>query len=113
MKKLGEILLQDGLISQGQLDKALKRQVTAGGRLGTNLVEMMLLDDVRLGQILSRQSSIPDVHPKVLESIDQSVLPRSAHRPGGVLLRSAVQTGRAAPSTSPCWIPGISLWWMS
>ncbi len=74
MKKLGEILVESGIITRAQLDAALRRQSQTGGRLGTNLVEMMLLDDVTLGQILSRQMRVPSVHPKVLESIDKRVL---------------------------------------
>ena len=74
MRKLGEILLEEGLLSQEQLESALRRQMHSGGRLGTNLVEMMILDDVSLGQILSRQMGVPAVHPHVLETINADVL---------------------------------------
>jgi hypothetical protein len=73
-KKLGEILLESGVIDRDQLSKALQRQVATGGRLGTNLVEMMLIDEIKLGEILSRQLSVPAVHPKVLNVIDAKVL---------------------------------------
>ncbi|MBN1355967.1 hypothetical protein JXA40_06800 [bacterium] len=74
MKRLGELLVDDGLVSREDLDRALNRQSSSGGRLGTNLVEMMLIDDVVLGEALSRQLDVPFVHPRELESISADVL---------------------------------------
>ncbi len=74
MRKLGEILLEEGLLSMDQLESALRRQSRSGGRLGTNLVEMMLMDDISLGQVLARQMGVPAVHPQVLEKIGNEVL---------------------------------------
>ena len=38
--RLGELLLKEQLIESKQLDQALASQLTSGGRLGTNLVEI-------------------------------------------------------------------------
>jgi MshEN domain len=74
VERLGDVLLSENLIQEEDLKKALMRQKSTGGRLGTNLVEMMLIDDVHLGEILAQQLGVPSVHPKVLESIDRDVL---------------------------------------
>ena len=39
-KKLGDLLLKEGVITNAQLEEALKCQVIFGGKLGTNLIEM-------------------------------------------------------------------------
>jgi len=74
VKKLGELLIDSDVIDREQLDKALLRQSSSGGKLGTNLVEMMLIDDVTLGNTLSKQLGVPAVHPKVLENVISVVL---------------------------------------
>ena len=38
-KKLGEILLERGLITRAQLDQALRAHLFFGGHLGTSLIE--------------------------------------------------------------------------
>lgn len=56
IKKLGELLVERGVISLAQLDEALQSQVAFGGKLGTNLVELgyISLDEIAvfLGQAL-------------------------------------------------------------
>jgi hypothetical protein len=42
--KLGEMLVRDGRITEAQLQSALKRQSTDGGRIGTVLIEQGLVD---------------------------------------------------------------------
>jgi twitching motility protein PilT len=56
---LGEILLEQGLITAEQLKKALKSQLLAFDRLGSVLVELGYLDNDSLLNILSRQHSVP------------------------------------------------------
>ena len=38
-KKLGEILVGQGLLTQPQLDEALQVQLISGGHLGTSLID--------------------------------------------------------------------------
>ncbi len=74
MEKLGEILVKQGVITETQLQSVLQRQKESGGRLGTNLVEMMMLDDASLASLLSQQLGVPSVHPRVLDTIAPDVL---------------------------------------
>ncbi|MBI5496940.1 MAG: response regulator [Deltaproteobacteria bacterium] len=57
--RLGEVLLQRGLVSQVQLDAALGRQKTSGGRLGALLLEDHLIDDAALADALAQLSGHP------------------------------------------------------
>ena len=57
--KLGELLVQAGVIDQMQLRAALAEQRKWGGRLGNILVEMRMLSEDELVSALSRQLNIP------------------------------------------------------
>lgn len=57
--KLGELLIQQGKITAGQLEEALKYQVIFGGKLGTNLLEMGFLKEEDIARILSRKLGVP------------------------------------------------------
>lgn len=74
--RIGEILLDYGLITQEQLSKALDKQVKTGRRLGSMLEEMGYVDSDTLMSMLSKQHNIPfinlfevKVHPDVLNVI--------------------------------------------
>ncbi|MCY1014908.1 hypothetical protein [Pyxidicoccus sp. MSG2] len=58
-EKLGALLVRKGLITQSQLDEALKAQLIYGGRLGTNLVELDIIDIDTLAMVLGEQSRYP------------------------------------------------------
>lgn len=60
-RRLGEILLDAGLISSMQLNAALSEQKKWGGKLGRVLVEMGFVDEESMTAALSRQLSIPRV----------------------------------------------------
>jgi len=62
------------LISEKQLDEALKAQVIYGGRLGTNLVELGFLDEEALAYFLSEKLDVPYAHPKKLLDIEKKVI---------------------------------------
>jgi twitching motility protein PilT len=61
-RRIGEQLVDDGLISAEQLQQVLRRQAQAGGQLGSILIEMGLvaLDD--LLDLLSRKFGVPGVN---------------------------------------------------
>jgi hypothetical protein len=59
MARLGELLLEEKLISREQLEEALETQVVHGGRLGTNLVELGFLKEVDLARVLGRLHNLP------------------------------------------------------
>ena len=62
------------MISEKQLDEALKAQVIYGGRLGTNLVELGFLDEEALAYFLSEKLEVPYAHPKKLLDIEKKVI---------------------------------------
>lgn len=59
MPRLGELLLQEKLVTPAQLEEALETQVVHGGRLGTNLVELGFLKEADLARVLGRLHNMP------------------------------------------------------
>lgn len=61
-RRIGEQLMDDGLISADQLQQVLKRQAQVGGQLGSILIEMgfVALDD--LLDLLSRKFGVPGMN---------------------------------------------------
>jgi hypothetical protein len=57
--RLGELLIEEKLITPAHLEEALETQVVHGGRVGTNLVELGFLKEVDLARVLGRQHSLP------------------------------------------------------
>jgi hypothetical protein len=60
--KLGDMLLQTGLISKEQLSSALEYQKAIGGKLGVILVKLNFIKEDRLADFLSQQQKVPVVH---------------------------------------------------
>jgi len=58
-KKLGEVLLEGGLISKGQLEEALQLQRRTRRRLGRVLVDLGYVDEMDLCNTMSKQLNIP------------------------------------------------------
>lgn len=54
-KKLGEILVEQGLITQGQLEKALELQKEKGGLIGELLVELRFVSEEDIAKTLTAQ----------------------------------------------------------
>ncbi len=57
--RLGELLVQEGLISADQLEKAISTQRQEGGRLGEIVVKLGLVKEDQLVAVLGRQLNIP------------------------------------------------------
>ncbi len=57
--RLGQLLVDAGMLSQQDLDEVLAFQKTDGRRLGTLLVERGHINETQLTQILSHQLSVP------------------------------------------------------
>ena len=53
--RLGEMLIQQGHLTQDALDEALDWQVLYGGRLGSNLLELKLVEEEHLARALARR----------------------------------------------------------
>jgi len=58
-KRIGELLVEAGVLSQSQLEQALFAQRKDGRKLGQLLIELGLVSEVHLTQTLSRQLSVP------------------------------------------------------
>ena len=72
--KLGEVLVEKGLITAGHLRIALERQVTYGGRLGTNIVEAGILTEDEFTKFLSQYFNVPFIDLSHLMSIDKKTI---------------------------------------
>jgi hypothetical protein len=71
-KKLGEILIQAGVIDENKLRSALAEQARWGGPLGRILVDMHIISEEALVQALSHQLNFPAV------KIDEKKIPPQA-----------------------------------
>ncbi len=68
--RLGELLLADGLLTDEQVQTALRAQVMWGGRLGTNLVELGSIDLDALSSALGRLHTRPAALARHFERVD-------------------------------------------
>ena len=59
--RLGDLLINEGLISRDQLDQALVEQRSSGLRLGYVLVKMGLVQELEITKMLARQYRVPAV----------------------------------------------------
>lgn len=72
--RLGQALVKMGLVTFEQLEEATERQVSCGGRLGSNLLELGYLSEEALAKALSILHEVPYADPARLEKIDPRVL---------------------------------------
>jgi len=56
------------------IDKALRSQGGLGGRLGTNLIELGVVDPDTVANALARQKGVPAARRKHFEQVDKSIL---------------------------------------
>ena len=56
--RLGEVLVQKGLISEAQLQQALALQKQSGAKLGRALTELRLVTDEAIGSVIAEQMKI-------------------------------------------------------
>ena len=62
-KKLGEILIEEGLLTEEQLKQALIEQVRANQKLGQFLIRKGMVGEHQMVEMLSRQLRIAKYHP--------------------------------------------------
>jgi len=74
--RLGTLLLRDAVIGLSQLEEALKAQILYGGRLGTNLVELGLIDLDTLGLYLAKVHGVPVATQARMEAADPGTVTR-------------------------------------
>ena len=78
-KKLGELLVEAGLISPTELQAALRQQRISGGRMGSNLVALGIITEDLLMDFLAQQTGVPRLDVNHLE-IPHQVLERIPRR---------------------------------
>ena len=71
-ERLGELLIKAGQITREQLKEALDKQKEEGGRLGTNLVKMGLIQEPELVEFLSKHFKVSAINLSRVE-IDEAV----------------------------------------
>ena len=64
--RLGESLVESGLITQAQLDEALERRLTSGERIGEALVGLGYISERNLLRTLARDADIPFLEAREL-----------------------------------------------
>lgn len=67
-KKIGDLLVEQGLISPAQLQEALQTQAASGKRLGAVLVEQGMISEDQLVEVIATRLDIPKL------SLDQIVI---------------------------------------
>lgn len=72
--KLGELFIQQGLLTQAQLEAALKAQLIFGGHLGTVLLEFGHVDEHTLGKTLARILGVDYAPPNLFLDIPKTIL---------------------------------------
>src|SRR5688500_10589065 len=72
--RLGESLVDAGLINAGQLDEALARKTTTGERIGEALVALGYITERDLVRTLARDADIPFLESAELR-VDPTVVP--------------------------------------
>ena len=80
-KKLGALVVEAGLATPLQIDHALQSQQVFGGTLGTNLVEMGIVDAEGLAAFLAKQYGVPEASSSELANISPEtihLIPRAA-----------------------------------
>lgn len=76
-KRLGELLLESGLVTQEDVDRGLKMQVGGTRRLGRILVNMGVITSDQLTEVLSQQLQLPVIDPdQAYNEVVRGVLPR-------------------------------------
>ena len=71
-RRLGDLLIESGLISDAQLKAALNEQRKWGGRLGRTVVELGFATETAMASALAKQLELPSV------DLDTAQLPASA-----------------------------------
>ena len=80
-KRIGEMLMEAGMISRAQLEGALARQKQWGGRLGSNLVLTGAIKGEDLRRFLASQTGVKEmditrlnIHPEIIRKVPKKVV---------------------------------------
>ncbi len=73
-KRLAEMLVEEGVITELQLQNALQRQLIMGGKIGSNLLELKYLSEEELGKTLNKIYKMPYVSTASFSNIPTDVI---------------------------------------
>jgi len=83
MKRLGDLLVEDGVLSPTKLEEALKKQRSSGKRIGDVLQEMEAVVESQVLEALSKQLGVPKIDltdeppdPEIAGMVDPEVIKR-------------------------------------
>jgi len=82
-KKIGDMLIEAGLIDEFQLQSALSHQRNWGGKLGHILIELEFIREEELARVIAEKLKIPYVNlfePVVPENVIQLIKPEVAKK---------------------------------
>ena len=100
-KRLGDLLVEEGIVSQEQLEQALAKQQTTGRKLGDTLISLGFLSEQQMLAFLSRQLDIPlvDLNRVSVDAEAVSLLPEvHARRLRALVIGQRGDTVRVAMS---------------
>ena len=72
--KVGQRLVERGLITEKQLEEALKAQQIVGGHLGTCMIELGMINETSLCEALADIFGVPSTTYAALRNIDEAVI---------------------------------------
>lgn len=76
-KRLGDLLIDEKMITKSDLDKALRLQVGGNRRLGYLLIKMGFISEEQLHSVLSKQMDLPIIEiEKEITNSTKKILPR-------------------------------------
>jgi type IV pilus assembly protein PilB len=88
MKRLGDLLVEEGILSPAKLEEALKKQRASGKRIGDVLQDMELVIETQVLDALSKQLGVPKIDlgevqpdPEVANLVDPEVIKRHKAMP--------------------------------
>ena len=73
-KRIGELLLDRGLLTKAQLQTALRTQEFFGGHLGSIFIELGFMKEEALGEALAESSNVRYAPPEFLDGIPPEIL---------------------------------------
>ncbi|MBU0635287.1 MAG: Flp pilus assembly complex ATPase component TadA [Candidatus Omnitrophica bacterium] len=102
-KRLGEYLIDSGLVTKDQVSKALEEQKKAGARLGQTLIELGLISEEELIVALAKQLDIAhiDVASYVLKQDVVKLIPESVARQYELIILEKVGNNLTVAMSDP------------
>lgn len=106
--RLGQLLMDSGLIDTAQLEQGIAEQKRRGGKLGSALVQLGLLSEAAVTQVIARQLHLPLAQLDATTRVPDAVLarlPRDVIAEQQILPLESLEQGHAL-AVAVCEPPG-------